>query len=179
MDLRCSQSLCKASVPEPPASEADPWPLVCPGCQTALYPKDVLERLPVQELHPNRSLLLVKTDQGLVDANESDVRGPQGAPRVSLSDMLAASEPRVPSEPREPTESAGGLLDMMLDDAEASPPPRSDPAPVPDPDIDPAPASVTAPESASRRPSFAALVLVVVLVLVALAVYLAGLPAGS
>lgn len=113
MILRCSQATCKARVPSPAPGEADPWPLRCAECDTALYPRDELDRRPVNELLPNRGVLLCETSAGLVEANAADVLEGDGD-RPSLFDALVAEAPR-DETPDDSPEAEPSLLDAMLD----------------------------------------------------------------
>lgn len=55
-DLYCGQALCKSRVTIANLR----WPARCDRCGAALYPIDVLDRLPANELEPERAELMTE-----------------------------------------------------------------------------------------------------------------------
>lgn len=55
-DLYCGQALCKSRVTIANLR----WPARCDRCGAALYPSDVLDRLPANELEPERAELMTE-----------------------------------------------------------------------------------------------------------------------
>ncbi|APR76153.1 Hypothetical protein A7982_01500 [Minicystis rosea] len=81
--LYCGEALCKAAVTAPGAKDA-PWPIRCASCGTALYPRDVLARLPPNELEPKRGELTTE-------------RAGRRVP-IDAKDLQAAQPPAAPSD---------------------------------------------------------------------------------
>lgn len=71
VSFHCNQSTCKAEVSQLRGT----WPVRCPECHTALYPRDVLDGIPYNELEPNRGILMRKNTFGLVEAISSEIPG--------------------------------------------------------------------------------------------------------
>jgi hypothetical protein len=98
----CGEALCKTAVTVPTGA-SPPWPIRCPACGTALYPTDVLDRLPASELEPKRAELLTE----------------RGGRRVAVASReLDASRPAFASAPRSksahaPADDADRILAMV------------------------------------------------------------------
>jgi hypothetical protein len=81
----CGDALCKARLPSSAATDG-PWPRRCDTCGTALYPVDVLERLPSNELEPKRAELMTERAGVRVSVRSTELSQPSRAPAASSGD---------------------------------------------------------------------------------------------
>lgn len=73
MKVFCGESLCKKLVaPTPPRT--GPWPVRCGACRTALYPADLLARLPPNELEPSSAELMTERGGKRVAVSSKDLQ---------------------------------------------------------------------------------------------------------
>ena len=88
--LFCGDAICKRPV-SLPSGASPPWPVRCPECGTALYPTDVLDRLPASELEPKRAELMRERDgrRVAVVSHELDAPRPASVKNVSNPDTAA------------------------------------------------------------------------------------------
>ncbi|HEY4122191.1 MAG TPA: hypothetical protein VGM56_30195 [Byssovorax sp.] len=97
--LFCGDALCKASV-ELTRGREPPWPVRCEKCGTSLYPGDVFERLPANELEPKRGELLTERAGRRVAVASAELWTPapaKAAPEAELAKLLSMvdiGEPR-------------------------------------------------------------------------------------
>lgn len=92
----CGEALCKK--PVGPLSKGQSWPIQCKHCRVHLYPRDVMQDLPLRDLEPTRSVLQKNVDGRLVDANSDDVGSllEDLLENAGTSGGVSASEPRSP-----------------------------------------------------------------------------------
>jgi hypothetical protein len=67
----CGEALCKAPVTLG-APRTPPWPIACGACGAALYPTDVLVRLPPSQVETKRAALMTERDGLRVAASSAD-----------------------------------------------------------------------------------------------------------
>jgi len=73
-EFHCGEGLCKKRVEEE-LTAAQSWPLRCRHCRVSLYPRDVIDEIPINKLAPNRTVLMKKVGGRLVEAKSSDLGG--------------------------------------------------------------------------------------------------------
>lgn len=72
--FHCGEALCKRPI-EIDVSEPVKWPVRCPACRVSLYPRDVINSIPLDGLAPNRSVLKKNVAGKLVEAMSKDLEG--------------------------------------------------------------------------------------------------------
>ena len=109
-EFHCGESLCKKRVEEEFLFDQR-WPVRCKYCRVSLYPRDVLDETPLNELAPMRTVLQKKVGGRLVEANASDVGGvlqelawreataPRESAGVGTAEPVAEGERAAGSEP--------------------------------------------------------------------------------
>lgn len=76
--LFCGDPMCKRSVPIPPATR---WPLFCPACAAALYPKDLKDKLPRDDLKPRAMDLMTEAGGSRVPMDSKQAEMLIGSPK--------------------------------------------------------------------------------------------------
>src|SRR5690349_19741520 len=83
--LFCGDALCKARLTSSVATTG-PWPLRCDACGTALYPVDVLDRLPPNALEPKRAELMTERAGVRVSVRSTELSRPPRAAAANPGD---------------------------------------------------------------------------------------------
>jgi hypothetical protein len=98
----CGDALCKTAATVP-AGASPPWPICCSACGAALYPTDVLDRLPPSVFEPKRAELMTERAGRRVAVMSREIDGPR---------LPSASAPRSNNAP-EPADAADRILAMV------------------------------------------------------------------
>jgi hypothetical protein len=130
----CGEALCKTAVTVP-AGASPPWPIRCPACGTALYPTDVLDRLPPSEFEPKRAELMIErggrrvavASRELGAPRQLDVPRPASAPDddadriLAMVDLGPTAPADAPGRGARPAPASSGARSLV---AEVTPPHR-------------------------------------------------------